>query len=337
MQISHPQNDGVIETLDRLCSTTSATYPIKNKMADYNDALDWYFQLAFEADGRWSFDDVNNSSPPIDTQNLVSGTNRYKVGTFTEKIINLLRLEILDSNGVGQPLVMETLETMGTSDILGNTSGRRAGSTSETFQERYLNAPSGTPTHYIKYGDFIYLYPNPDYSYTAGLKAYFERPASYSQFVSVTPEADDETFTVASAHGLVANDRVLFEVDSSGTISTGLTADTTYWVISSGLTTTVFKVSATQGGSSVNITTDGSNVYYLHLSKTPGVPLIHHMALCRKAALQFRSYPANAGSQGSLSSLFAQVQKDERMIQDYFSRRSKDDIAILQAIEQNNE
>ena len=51
-------------------------------------------------------------------------------------------------------------------------------SRSERYWSKYVNASSGTPTHYCKYGDFIYLRPNPNYSETIGLIAYFNRPAS---------------------------------------------------------------------------------------------------------------------------------------------------------------
>lgn len=68
------------------------------------------------------------------------------------------------------------------------------------------------------------------------------------QCVSVTAN----TITTAVAHGLVANNRVRFFVTNNGTTSgvlpTGLTADTDYFVLSTGLTTTAFEVSATSGG-----------------------------------------------------------------------------------------
>lgn len=61
-------------------------------------------------------------------------------------------------------------------------------------------------------------------------------------------------FTVADGHGLEAGQAVVFTTD--GALPTGLTADTTYYVISSGLTATEFQVSATVGGSAID--TSGS-------------------------------------------------------------------------------
>ena len=77
---------------------------------------------------------------------------------------------------------------------------------------------------------------------------------------AVTIDVSADTFTTSSAHGLVANDQVTFTV-TNGAFPTGLAADTTYYVISSGLTSTVFKVSATEGGSSIDMTGSATGTY----------------------------------------------------------------------------
>lgn len=58
------------------------------------------------------------------------------------------------------------------------------------------------------------------------------------------------------AHGYTADQRVAFWPTSNGALVTGLTIGTVYWVISTGLTTDSFRVSATQGGAAVDLTTD---------------------------------------------------------------------------------
>ena len=69
------------------------------------------------------------------------------------------------------------------------------------------------------------------------------------------------TFTAATdlvgktAHGLVAGDIVRF---SAITGPTAPAISTNYYVISSGLTADVFKISTTEGGSAVNIDVDGT-------------------------------------------------------------------------------
>ncbi len=66
----------------------------------------------------------------------------------------------------------------------------------------------------------------------------------------------NDTIT-SSGHGLTTDDRVqLFNVFAE-TIPAGLTEGTVYFVLASGLTTDVFKVATTSGGSAINITGQG--------------------------------------------------------------------------------
>ena len=78
-----------------------------------------------------------------------------------------------------------------------------------------------------------------------------------SALASETLIASTFTVTIASpavfsltAHGLAANNVVYFS--TSGALPTGLTAGTAYYVISAGLTTDAFEVSATEGGAAIN-------------------------------------------------------------------------------------
>lgn len=235
---SHATNQDCVSEILKICGATTATYPLVDITRRFNSALDDYFSTAFESDGRWNFDDINQSNPPIDTQNLVSGTNKYKVGSFTEKLINLIRLEILDSSSVGYKLKPESFQDL---DDEGSS-----------FETAYSTSTTGLPTRYLKYGDFIYLRVTPNYNKTGGLKAYFDRPASY----------------MAST-------------------------DTT---------------------------------------KVPGVPVIHHNYLCRKAAVPFlieKNLP-------QLNGVLLEIQRDEKSIKSYFARRTKDEPKRLVPFRQNN-
>ena len=77
---------------------------------------------------------------------------------------------------------------------------------------------------------------------------------------AVTIDVNTDTFTTVNAHPLVANDQLAFNA-TDGTLPTGLAEATTYFVISSGLTSNNFKVSLTQGGASVDITGSASGAY----------------------------------------------------------------------------
>lgn len=334
MYLSSSVNWGLIENMDELCGTTVVNFPIKSKISKLNESLDWYFSIGEQSANNWNLDDTNNTTPPIDTQNIASGTNRYKLTAFTEEILDILKLEVDDGSGVAISLTPETLDSFG--DSVGDSSGQISGVSGGSFDDLYVNAPSGIPSKYIKYGDYIYLDKKPNYNATSGLKVYFNRPASKFSFVSCQPEADDELIT-ATGHGLVANDTVIFEVNSTGTLSAGLTADTEYYVISSGLTTSVFRVSATLAGSTVNITTDGSNVHFLKTNKEPGIPSSHHPMLYRKAAALFMEFNNTNGVYNArLQTILPELAKDERMISEFYARRNKDMRNRLTPIYQDN-
>jgi hypothetical protein len=83
------------------------------------------------------------------------------------------------------------------------------------------------------------------------------------------------TFTVTIAspgvftkteHGLEAGNTVTFS--TTGSLPTGLTAGTTYFVISTGLTASAFRVSATLGGSAINTSGTQSGVHSLTVTSS---------------------------------------------------------------------
>jgi hypothetical protein len=66
-------------------------------------------------------------------------------------------------------------------------------------------------------------------------------------------------FTVP-CHGLVANDKVVFTEATGASLPCGMTPNTIYYVISTGLTNDAFKISATSGGAALTLhgTTTGT-------------------------------------------------------------------------------
>ena len=203
-------------------------------------------------------------------------------------------------------------------NIVHNETGRISGTSGGTFQELYVNADSGTPTHYIKYGDFIYLRPNPDYSLASALLAYFNRPASKFDFNTFTVTiAAPGVFTLA-AHGLAINDTVMLEKD--GALPTGLAIDTVYYLVAT-VATNTFSVSATKGGTAITTSGSQSGVHYLvETSKVPGIPVIHHPYLARYASLP---YLIEKGKK-QVNAIAQLIKEDEESIEEYFSYRDKD-------------
>ena len=71
-----------------------------------------------------------------------------------------------------------------------------------------------------------------------------------------TADAGTNVLTFAAAHGLAAGDQLRFFATVS--LPSGLSNNTTYYVIAGGLTTTACKISATLGGSEIDLTTAGT-------------------------------------------------------------------------------
>jgi hypothetical protein len=90
-----------------------------------------------------------------------------------------------------------------------------------------------------------------------------ETPQDYT--FTDTPVVTGATATASTdlvnkaTHGLVAGDRIYFTTLTGGT---GLSLNTSYYVLASGLTSGAFKVALTAGGTAINITVDYSTVQY---------------------------------------------------------------------------
>lgn len=306
MKLSEKINEsGLCEEINRICGTTNNIYSLKAKIARLNDALNRYFSIAFLEGRRGSFDDVNQSLAPIETQTLVTATNKYKFSSFTNEVLNILKLAVLDGAGTEITLTHEILDDV------------------DTFGTMYLTTSTGTPTHWTRLGDFIYLRPTPltgNFTASGGLRAYVERTATKFDFVSFTVTIASPGVFTSVAHGLIAGDTVVLETD--GALPTGLTADTVqYFVISAGLTVDVFRLSLTLGGTVID--TSGSqsgNHTFVKTSKVAGIPTIHHPYLARHASIPFLTEKMLP----QLNGVLGQVQQDEMAIKTHFGQREKD-------------
>ncbi len=93
---------------------------------------------------------------------------------------------------------------------------------------------------------------------TAGtLKAWSPAGASARRAISVDSAGVTANDIFSPAHGLAAGNSVLFWATIGAGLPTGLSEDTEYFVIATGLTTDAFRVSTTLGGSAVDITAIG--------------------------------------------------------------------------------
>lgn len=285
--------ESIIDEVDRICSTTANSYKIKDKIARVNESLDQYWFLAAEAAPQGTLDDTSKTSAPIETQNLVSGTNAYKISSFTNKVLQILRVSVLNDAGDEEDLIYQDFEDV-----------------NEFLEEYSTDADDqGQPEYWTKIGDYIYIAPTPNYSETSGLRCYVNRELSKFTYTSFTTTHATETIN-ATAHGLSNGDAVLLV--SEGTLPAGYSEDTVYYVV--GKTDDTFQVSTTIGGSAVAITGDGTgNHKFIKVSGEPGIHAIHHPYLSRYAAYKYMKddHPNFAKTREDLA-------MDKRDIQDYW-------------------
>lgn len=80
--------------------------------------------------------------------------------------------------------------------------------------------------------------------------------------LSFTSDGTTDVFTTPSAHGNAAGEPVVFKTSSAGSLPSGITAGKVYYVLSSGLTATAFKVTDTRGSTTpVDVGTGVGTVY----------------------------------------------------------------------------
>lgn len=130
-----------------------------------NEALNRVVTLILLADGRWQWDDLNNTDFPIATTNLVTtlGSEQQDYA-FSISFLKITRVEIKDVAGN-----WNLLKSIDQADIY------------DQSLTDFLKTP-GMPLFYDKIANSIFLYPKPlatAVTSTAGLKVWFQRPPSY--------------------------------------------------------------------------------------------------------------------------------------------------------------
>jgi hypothetical protein len=98
-------------------------------------------------------------------------------------------------------------------------------------------------------------------AYTSAPTVAIAKPRRTIPTTGITTGTDTIAYT---AHGLSAGDVLVYN-NGGGTSATGLTSGTTYYVIASGLTVDAFKVSDTDGGTTVDITGTGNNAQFFEI------------------------------------------------------------------------
>jgi len=155
---------GLIQDIGSWCfgnSTDDDTtaYPTADRTRNINAWYDRVVSLIMLSDGRWEWDDINQTDLPIATCSLVSDQQDYALNAAVH--YKIVRIEILTNSESGKQL-----DPMSQEDIRG------------TAMTEYLST-AGEPEKYDLIGNSVFLYPKPNYSKASGLKVYFQRGASY--------------------------------------------------------------------------------------------------------------------------------------------------------------
>ena len=130
-----------------------------------NHGLNSAASLIMQADNRWQFDDTNQTDFPIGTTTLTASQADYALAVTH---VRIERVEVKDEEGN-----WHLLQPIDQSDVY------------DTSLTDFLKT-AGLPRFYDKTANSLVLYPKPDYTQSASLKVYFQRPPSYFTTASTT-------------------------------------------------------------------------------------------------------------------------------------------------------
>lgn len=170
--------DGLIQTVEFWTGKGDAGVSgdatlLKVVTARINAGFDRLMPLLMSYCDKYRWDDPAHSDQPFETVNLTSGTATYEdlEDDNNLDILNMIAVQILPSSTA---TVYETLERMTMDD--------------ERVPNAMAGSESGKPTHWLEFGNSLFLYPNPDYTVTAGIRKFFEREQSYFASTDTTKE-----------------------------------------------------------------------------------------------------------------------------------------------------
>jgi len=142
----------------RLVKADATSYPTSEITESANRAYDRAVALIRESEGRWQWDDTNNTDLPIATTELVDGQQDYELDPTHYE---MERVEVQDELGGWHrvlPIDQADIYDQSITDFL---------------------STAGVPQYYDKIGRSILLYPTPSYTQDDALKVWYKRGPSY--------------------------------------------------------------------------------------------------------------------------------------------------------------
>lgn len=149
----------------RLVKANTASYPTSEVTSSSNRAQERITGLIRQAQGRWQWDDSNNSDFAIATATLNEDQQDYELDPTHYRIE---RVEVKDEAGNWTKLVSIDQADVYDQSITNFLSG------------------SGIPQYYDKVGNSVFLYPKPSYTQAASLKVFYERGPDYFETSDTT-------------------------------------------------------------------------------------------------------------------------------------------------------
>ena len=148
-----------------LTKTDTVSLPAATLLILINNAYERVVSLIMKSDGRWEWDDDNQSDLPIATTTLTTDQQDYSLAVTH---LAIKRVEMKDTTGIWTDLF-----PIHEADLRGI-------SITEFFKT------SSIPNYYDKLGNSVFIYPAPDFTQTASLKVWFQRPPALYTSAEVT-------------------------------------------------------------------------------------------------------------------------------------------------------
>lgn len=157
----------ITQLIDLEVKTSTASYPIADKVLDINVAGSDLIEMILKNSGTGSYDDSNHSDYPIIVTNLISGQRdiSYTVDGNSNLILDIYKVFVMNPSGVYTEIPQVDIQSE--SDTQSFTDGQNQ---------------TGTPTSYDRTGNGIIFNVVPNYSQTNGIKIIISR--ENSQFVT---------------------------------------------------------------------------------------------------------------------------------------------------------
>lgn len=153
----------ITQLIDLEVKTSTASYPIADKVLDINVALNDAIDIAIKNCGIGNFDDSNHTDYPIITTNLVSGQRDYSYTNDgnSNLILDIYKVLVMNPQGIYVEIPQVDVQTQFNTQSF--TDGQNQ---------------TGTPSSFDVTGNGIIFDVVPNYSQTSGIKIYINREGS---------------------------------------------------------------------------------------------------------------------------------------------------------------